>query len=99
MNTHVVDEHENSPLRVENGRPKKWRENHDHVVIFAFHVCCKRNLDLSIVEVTLLRKHFNRLRGPLVFAMDFVTFSKAFLLFSFVVSFCFCFFLYSWHLS
>ena len=39
----VVDEHENSPLRVENGkrqtangRREKWRENRDHVVILPF---------------------------------------------------------------
>ena len=46
INTHVVDERENSSLRVENGkgangRREKWPENHNHVVIFAVHVCRK----------------------------------------------------------
>ena len=29
-------------LKMANGRREKWRENHDHVVIFAVHVCRER---------------------------------------------------------
>ena len=34
-------------LKTANSRREKWRENHDHVVIFAVHVCLNANLNLS----------------------------------------------------